>query len=47
MQIGGWQDMGGGGNGDTLLNGLKVLLWGVRNVSELGRGGGCTTLPVY
>ena len=47
MQIGGWQEMGGGGNWDKLLNGLKVLLWGVRNVLELGRGRGCTTLPVY
>ena len=36
MQIGGWQELGGRGNGQKLVHGFKVLLWGVRNVWELG-----------
>ena len=35
MQIGGWQELGGRGNGQNLVQGFKVLLWGVRNVWEL------------
>lgn len=35
MWIGGWQELGGGGNGQKLVHGFKVLFWGVRNVLEL------------
>ena len=35
MRIGGWQELGDGGNGQKLVHGFKVLLWGVRNVLEL------------
>lgn len=35
MRIGGWQELGGRGNGQKLVHGFKVLLWGVRNVLEL------------
>ena len=35
MWIGGWQELGGGGNGQKQVHGFKVLFWGVRNVLEL------------
>ena len=32
-----------GGNGKQLFNKYGVSFWGDENVSELGRGGSCTT----
>ena len=38
------QGLGGGGNGDWLLDGCGISSWGDEKVPELDRAGGCTTL---
>ena len=39
--------MGGGGNGELVLNGYKVAVWEHEKVLEVDSGDGCITLNVF
>lgn len=39
--------VGGGGNGELLLNGYRVSVWGHENILEIDSGDSCTTLWIY
>lgn len=42
--VGGFQNLGGGGHGELLLNEYGVFFWGDGSILEPGRGGGCAIL---